>query len=94
MAKACGKSRGAISQWETGLVCEVDARALKMEARKMKVSVDYLLDGEDPPKPLDLPNIISEHWGLLTESRRLEIAEAIRQKAELNRSILAELANQ
>lgn len=94
VAKACGKSRGAISQWESGLVADVDAKALKLAARKMRVSVDYLLDGEDPPKPLDLPESISAHWPLLTESQRLEIAEEIRKKAELNRSILDELAGQ
>lgn len=94
VAKACGKSRGAISQWESGLVEEVEARALKLAARKMRVSVDYLLDGEDPPKPLDLPEAISACWPLLTESQRLEIAEEIRKKAELNRSILDELAGQ
>jgi transcriptional regulator with XRE-family HTH domain len=94
VAKACGKSRGAISQWETGLVSEVDARTLKLAARKMKVTVDYLLDGEDPPKPLDLPEVISAHWGSLTEAQRIEITEEIRKKAELNRAILAELTNQ
>ena len=94
VAKACGKSRGAISQWETGLVSEVDARTLKLAARKMKVTVDYLLDGEDPPTPIDLPEVISEHWGSLTEAQRLEITEEIRKKAELNRAILAELTNQ
>jgi transcriptional regulator with XRE-family HTH domain len=94
VAKACGKSRGAISQWESGTVADVDARALKLAARKMRVSVDYLLDGEDPPKPPDLPEVISAHWPSLTEAQRQEIAEDIRKKAELNRSILAELANQ
>jgi transcriptional regulator with XRE-family HTH domain len=94
VAKACGKSRGAISQWESGLVADVDARALKLAAKKMRVTVDYLLDGEDPPKPLDLPKLISDHWEFLTEAQRLAIAEDIRNKAELNRSILDELTGQ
>jgi transcriptional regulator with XRE-family HTH domain len=94
VAKACGKSRGAISQWESGLVKDVDARALKLAAKKMRVSVDYLLDGEDPPKPLDLPAAILAHWAYLTETQRLEIAEEVRKKAELNRAILDELTGQ
>jgi transcriptional regulator with XRE-family HTH domain len=94
VAKACGKSRGAISQWETGSVAEVDARALKLAARKMRVSVDYLLDGEDPPPAVDLPAEISACWPLLTEAQRRELAEIARQQADQNRSILDELSRQ
>lgn len=89
VARACGKTRGAVSQWESGLVNDVDARALAAAADYMGVTLDYLLGrSESPPQARVPSDIDTEDWQILTHDQREAVTAEIRKLAEHNRKLL------
>jgi transcriptional regulator with XRE-family HTH domain len=103
LAKPCGVTRSAISQWETGTVQGIDATALNAAAKALGVSLDWILFGksdavpmakiaEDPPPyVVDPPAGLAANWSRLTAAQQADIAAKVQALADLNASILAEL---
>lgn len=98
VAARCGISRSLISQWETGVVHEVSAGNLACAARVLRVSLDWLLEGDGNGIAEPAPAAYGEHadllalWADLTDSQRSALLERMRGLAAHNRELLAELS--
>jgi transcriptional regulator with XRE-family HTH domain len=100
LAQRIGVSRSLISQWENGIVQEIGASHLWQAARTLKVSLDWLLEGDDEPAcaeppPIDysiIPAALVTAWAGLTQAQRAELLAEAERRAAHNRALLAELA--
>lgn len=54
-----GVTHGAVSQWETGAVSRISATNLRRTASVLRVSLDWLLSGEDGPGLPTMPETTS-----------------------------------
>lgn len=96
LASRIGVSRSLISQWESGVVQEIGASSLWAAARALRVSLDWMLEGDGKapahaaatsPDEVQLLNALAD----LTSSQRAALlAEAERQAAH-NRELLEEM---
>jgi transcriptional regulator with XRE-family HTH domain len=96
LAARCGVSRSVISQWETGVVQEISATHLFCTARALRVSLDWLLEGDDEIREAvtcyggEDAELVAL-WRELTTSQRDALLEQLRGMAAHNRALLDEL---
>ena len=99
IAQKIGVSRSLISQWENGDIEEIGASNLYAAAKLLRVSMDWLLEGEHDaiaeaqPPAYDELSAFTESWRYLTTRQRAELVEQAAQLAEHNRALLAELSD-
>jgi transcriptional regulator with XRE-family HTH domain len=103
LARRIGVTRSAISQWESGMVSNISAAHLLATAKVLRVSLDWLLSGEDGMEIAEdaaAPYLYAEPsesdllplWRQLTTSQRTAMLAQIRELAEHNAALLAELS--
>jgi transcriptional regulator with XRE-family HTH domain len=102
LAKACGVSRSAVSQWETGGILRIEAAKLNAAARRLGVTLDWLLfgseastgervaEGRDIYQPVTATNI-QDFWPLLTKTQQADLVQRAQDMADMNARILEEL---
>lgn len=102
LAKACGVTRSAVSQWESGGIQGIEAANLHAAARYLGVTVDWLLSGSEPAtvdrvaEGSDIYQTagglqIHDFWPLLTKTQQAELLQRAQDMAAMNAAILAEL---
>jgi transcriptional regulator with XRE-family HTH domain len=96
LASRCGISRSLVSQWETGVVQDISAANLVRAARALRVSLDWLLEGDgdgigEQPAGYAPDPELAELWDALTESQRGALLEKIRALVAHNRELLEQL---
>lgn len=101
LADRVGVTSSAISQWETGAVSRISAANLRRTAAVLRVSLDWLLSGEDghevSEESADYQFIepadgeLMALWHQLTSTQRAALLDQVRALAEHNSQLLAEL---
>jgi transcriptional regulator with XRE-family HTH domain len=88
LGRLSGVSESAVSQWESGRIKQIMGPTLRKLASALKVSIDWLLEGEDAPARAedDAPDSLA--WEYLTSKQREDFNRQIREAAEHNRSLL------
>jgi len=88
LGKMAGVTESAVSQWESGKIKKIMGPTLSRLARALKVSIDWLLEGEDAPTRIEDDGPDSLAWEYLTPKQREDFNRKIREAADHNRSLL------